>query len=82
MLVISQPTFFPWIGYFDLIDQADTFVILDDVKFTKQSWQQRNNFKSDKGLVLFTMPIVSNKNENLINEISIFNPDRIKKKIR
>jgi len=80
MLVISQPTFFPWIGYFDLIDQADTFVILDDVKFAKQSWQQRNNFKSDKGLVLFTMPIVSNKNENLINEISIFNPDRIKKK--
>ena len=80
MLVISQPTFFPWIGYFDLIDQADSFVILDDVQFTKQSWQQRNNFKGKNGLELFTIPIISNKKENLINEISIFNPDRLKKK--
>ena len=28
---IMQPTFFPWTGYFDLIDEVDTFVFLDDV---------------------------------------------------
>jgi len=80
MIVILQPTFFPWMGYFNLIDQAESYVILDDVKFSKQSWQQRNNFRTDKGLSIFTIPIKSNKNENLINEISIFRPDRIKKK--
>jgi hypothetical protein len=80
MLVISQPTFFPWIGYFDLIEQADSFVILDDVQFSKQSWQQRNNFKGKNGLELFTVPVISNKSENLIDEILIFNPDRLKKK--
>ena len=52
MLFLSQPTFFPWIGYYDLIDQSDIFVILDDVKFEKQSWHHRNNFKSKKGLEL------------------------------
>ena len=26
---IMQPTYLPWIGYFDLIDSADVFVLLD-----------------------------------------------------
>ena len=80
MLVISQPTFFPWLGYFDLIDQADAFVILDDAQFVKQSWHQRNKFKSKDGLIWFTAPILSKKEDNLINEIKIFNPERLKKK--
>ena len=63
MLFLSQPTFFPWIGYYDLIDQSDIFVILDDVKFEKQSWHHRNNFKSQKGLELFTLPILSGKSK-------------------
>ena len=61
MLFLSQPTFFPWIGYYDLIDQSDIFVILDDVKFEKQSWHHRNNFKSKKGLELFTLPVLAGK---------------------
>ena len=31
--VIMQPTYLPWIGYFDLIIQADIFVFLTDVQF-------------------------------------------------
>jgi len=37
-----QPTFVPWLGYFDLIDRVDVFVILDDVELSKQSFQTRN----------------------------------------
>ncbi len=48
--VIAQPTFMPWIGWFDLADQSDVFVILDDVSFSKQSWQQRNRIRTPKGL--------------------------------
>lgn len=79
MIFISQPTFLPWIGYFDLIDQSDLFVILDDVKFEKQSWQQRNKFKTKNGFELFTIPVVSNS-KVLVNETIIFKPEKIKKK--
>ncbi len=41
-LVVMQPTFLPWSGYFNLIAQADDFIILDDVQLEKQSWQTRN----------------------------------------
>ena len=42
---IMQPTYFPWIGYFDLIDAADIFVVLDTVQLSRQSWQTRNRIK-------------------------------------
>jgi hypothetical protein len=37
-----QPTYFPWAGYFSLIEQVDVFVFLDDVQYEKGSWQNRN----------------------------------------
>lgn len=55
--VISQPTFLPWLGWFDMADQADTVVILDDVAFSKQSWQQRNRIRSPRGLELLSVPV-------------------------
>ena len=56
-VVINQPTYLPWIGYFDLIDQADLFVVLDNVQFVKQSWQQRNRIKTPNGLQWLTVPV-------------------------
>ncbi len=52
MLVINQPTYLPWAGYFDLIDQSSVFVFLDDVQFDRQSWQQRNRIISTKMIAL------------------------------
>ena len=49
-VAIMQPTFLPWLGYFDLMDQVDTFIFLDNVQFEKQSWQQRNRIRTSKGL--------------------------------
>ena len=56
-IAISQPTYLPWCGYFDLIDQVDTFVILDSVQFEKQSWQHRNRIKTPTGLQWLTVPV-------------------------
>ena len=56
-VAISQPTYLPWLGYFDLIDQVDRFVVLDNVQFEKQSWQQRNRIKSATGLQWLTVPV-------------------------
>ncbi len=56
-IAISQPTYLPWIGYFDLMDQVDVFVLLDSVQFEKQSWQQRNRIKTPIGLQWVTVPV-------------------------
>ena len=58
---IMQPTFLPWCGYFDMIDQADYFVLYDVVQLTKRSWQVRNRIKSVKGELFLTLPIKKTK---------------------
>ena len=80
-IMISQPTFFPWLGYFDLISQADQFVILDDVDFSYQSWQHRNNFKTPKGLEMFTISVKEGKKKKKINEVELKNSKIITKKL-
>jgi WbqC-like protein family len=57
-VAISQPSYLPWSGFFDLIDQVDQFVLLDDAQFVKQSWHQRNRIKSPSGLLWLTVPVV------------------------
>lgn len=57
-VAICQPTYLPWLGYFDLIDQVDVFVLLDTVQFERQSWQQRNRIKTPTGLQWLTVPVV------------------------
>src|SRR3954468_24921810 len=56
-IAISQPAYLPWLGYFDLIDQVDTFVLLDNVQFEKQSWQHRNRIKTPTGFQWLTVPV-------------------------
>ena len=58
-VAIMQPTFLPWIGYFALIHEVDTFVFLDSVQFAKRSWQQRNQIKTASGAQWITMPVAS-----------------------
>ncbi len=56
-IAIAQPTFLPWVGWFDLADQVDLFIILDDVAFSKQSWQQRNRIRTHNGLEYLSVPV-------------------------
>ena len=58
-IAIMQPTYLPWIGYFDMIDQTDTFVFLDSVQFNTRSWQQRNRIKSPAEILWLTVPVLT-----------------------
>ena len=58
-IAIMQPTYLPWIGYFDMIDQSDEFVFLDSVQFNKRSWQQRNRIKAPEHVMWLTVPVFS-----------------------
>lgn len=55
--VIMQPTYLPWLGYFDLIQSADIFVFLDHAQFSKQSWHQRNRIRDKNGVLTLTIPV-------------------------
>jgi hypothetical protein len=70
---IMQPTYNPWIGYFDLMDDVDFFVYLDDVQLVKRSWQVRNRIKTDKGELFLTVPIkkIKSRKETLIKDAVI-----------
>jgi hypothetical protein len=41
-LAVMQPYFFPYIGYFQLINSVDKFIFYDDVNFIKNGWINRN----------------------------------------
>jgi hypothetical protein len=82
-VAINQPTYLPWIGYFDLIDQVDLFVILDNVQFVKQSWQQRNRVKTGNGLQWLSVPVVfRGRLGQLIKEVEIRDPEFARDHIR
>jgi len=69
-VAIMQPTYLPWLGYFSLMKNVDTFVILDDVQFEKRSWQQRNRIISDGLEIMLTVPVLKTSS-NLIKNIKI-----------
>ena len=65
---IMQPTFLPWLGYFALIDAVDHFVFLDEVQFSKQSWQSRNRIKGPDGPIMLSLGVARKPSKPLINE--------------
>lgn len=72
-LGIMQPYFFPYIGYFQLINSVDKFVIYDDVNYIKQGWINRNRILLNGKDHLFTLYLIGAGSFKLINEIEIGN---------
>lgn len=56
-IVISQPMFFPWVGLFEQIKLATTYVHLCDVQFSKGSFSNRVQIKTPKGVKWLTVPL-------------------------
>ena len=75
-----QPTYLPWIGYFNLIKNAEIFVVYDSAQFSKQSWQQRNKLRSKDSELILTIPVIKNSINTKINEILISDEKRVLKK--
>jgi len=59
IVVILQPSYIPWRGYFDLIRRADLFIFYDDVQYDKHGWRNRNQIKSPQGKQWLTIPVHS-----------------------
>lgn len=58
-VVILQPAYIPWRGYFDQIRRADLFIFYDDVQYDKHGWRNRNQIKTAQGKQWLTIPVHS-----------------------
>ncbi|HUF00107.1 MAG TPA: WbqC family protein [Anaerolineales bacterium] len=73
-VVILQPSYIPWRGYFDQIQRADLFIFYDDVQYDKRGWRNRNQIKTARGKQWLTIPVYSHgaQTQNIpINQIRI-----------
>lgn len=80
-IAIMQPYFLPYIGYFQLLNVVDKFVIYDDVNFIKKGWINRNNILVNKTSFLFTIPIVNASQNKKINELILIENTEWKDKL-
>jgi hypothetical protein len=84
-LGIMQPYFFPYIGYWQLINYTDEWVFFDVVQYNKKSWMNRNKIlhpDKDKEFQYISVPIKKHERGTLISEVLINNEEKWKDKIR
>ena len=81
-VAIMQPYFFPYIGYFQLIQAADRFILFDDVQYIRHGWINRNRMlKPGKGFQYVIMPLAQHTRETLIKDIHPADAGKNKDKI-
>ena len=68
-LAVVQPYFFPYVGYFQLINAVQNFVFYDDVNFVKKGWINRNRILINGSDSLITVPLIKPSQNKIINEI-------------
>ncbi len=56
-LAIMQPYFMPYIGYWQLMNAVDMYVVYDNIEYTKKGWFNRNRVLLNGKDYLFTIPV-------------------------
>ncbi|MDP3883146.1 MAG: WbqC family protein [Candidatus Staskawiczbacteria bacterium] len=72
-IIIHQPEFLPYIGFFERLSNSDILVILDDVGYQKNGFINRNKIKTEKGAKWITVPVLGRSPNLKINEVLIDN---------
>ncbi len=65
-----QSHYLPWLRYFEKIARCDAFIVLDDIQYSKNGWQNRNKVKGPNGATLLTVPVHAALGER-INRVTI-----------
>lgn len=69
-----QPAYLAWIPFFQRMAESDVFVYLDDVKYSKNSFHNRNQIKTPQGPVHLTVPVrYTGHSDATIQDIGIDN---------
>ena len=56
-LAIMQPYFLPYIGYWQLLNSVDEFIIYDNIQYTKKGWFNRNRYLKNGKDDVFSIPL-------------------------
>ena len=78
---IMQPYFFPYIGYWQLINAVDKYVIYDDVNYIKGGWINRNRILINDKPSFINLKMNGSSPNKLIKEIHVSNDNRWKNKL-
>ena len=70
-LAIMQPYFFPYIGYFQLLNAVDKFVFYDDVNYIKGGWINRNRLFLAGAVRYITVPLAGASSFEKISKICV-----------
>jgi hypothetical protein len=57
IVAAHQPHYMPWLGYLDKLAKADLFVIMDDLQYEAQNFQNRQRLKLANGAQWVTVPL-------------------------
>ena len=79
-LAIMQPYFFPYIGYFQLINSVDEFVIYDNIEFTKKGWINRNRILVNGTDAIISLPLQKDSDFLNINDRFLANTWEVDRK--
>ena len=80
-LAIMQPYFFPYIGYWQLLNLVDRFVIYDDVNYIKRGWINRNRILINGQPNYITVPLNHASQNKLICDMSMQASPKWRKKL-
>ena len=69
-VAISQPRYYPWIGYLEKIAMADMFIILDLVQFSRRAYENRVQVRHGDGRQWLTVPVRAHQS-TIIHEVQI-----------
>lgn len=78
---IMQPYFLPYIGYWQLLNAVDKYVIYDDVNYIKGGWINRNRILINKETKYFNVKLNGASPNKLINEVEVSNDNIWQKKL-
>ena len=70
-IAIMQPYLFPYIGYFQLVHEADVFVFYDDVNYINKGWINRNRILLNGKDHMFTLACKEASQNKLIKDIEV-----------
>jgi hypothetical protein len=81
-VTIHQPEHFPYLGFFQKMQSADLFIILDDAQYTKENFQNRNKFLNKNGVEeWFTIELEQGANKKLIKDVLVNNNTKWRSKV-
>lgn len=78
---VMQPYFIPYIGYWQLMNYVDKYVIFDDVNYINRGWIDRNRILINKQVQYIGLPVVGKSQNKLINEINVDSDKKLIEKV-